>query len=167
MNILFRTTILVILVMGTTNAHAFVQIVGLVPANPQANEDVFLVVQEGVCDDVFAGGMDIAQQGDFILVTIEGVRSFGICGNPVSDTTFAIGRFAPGSYTLQLNFHYNADFPSDSGTETMGTIQFEVAPSSGGVATAVPSLNMAGKIGLLVVLALICFAALRRRWYRK
>lgn len=166
MKILFRTIILAILVMGTTNAHAFVHIVGLVPANPHANVDVSLVAQAGICDGL-SGTADIDQNDNFLLVTVDGIRSYGICGIPILDTTFALGRFSPGTYTLQLDFHYNADFPDDSGTETVGTIQFDVAPSGGSVATPVPGLNAAGKIGVLILLALISLAVLGRRLRRE
>lgn len=164
MNTFYRIAILTVLMANATSANAFVGIVGLDPGHPQADEDVYLIVQEGICDDV-TGTIDVVRDGNFILATVQGVRSYGICGNPVSDNAFLIGRFAPGSYTLQLDYLYNAGFP-DSDTETIGIVPFVVTLAGSGATVSVPAIGTAGRIGLVLLLAASVLLGASRRCSR-
>ena len=157
---LYRIAILATLTASATSAHAFVGIVGLVPEQPQANKDVYLIVQEGICDDVI-GAIDIVRDGNFILATVHGTRSYGICGNPVFDNIFSIGQFAPGLFELQLNYAYNAGFP-DSETEIVGTVSFTVTSAGGGATSSVPTIGLAGRISLVLLLLAVSIVASRR-----
>lgn len=159
MSIFFRAVLLAILMAGSANTHAFVKLVGVVPESPHANDEVSLIVQAGICDGL-SGEYEIAREGNFLLITVGGIRSYGICGIPVLDTPFAIGTFLSGSYTLQLDFHYNQDFPNDEGTETVATIQFDVAPLGAGSVTPVPAVGTVAKIAIALLLTIFAIGAM-------
>lgn len=144
------------------SAFAFVNEPSLIPGQPYAGEPVSFAITTGFCD-LLLGTEETHREDNHIYAVIDGVRAEALCAYPTIDSVFDIGTFAPGTYTLQVDYSYfYPGAPNDISVETVGTIQFDVAPSSDSVATSVPGLNAAGKIGLLIVLALISFVALRR-----
>lgn len=150
-----------LLLFGAPPVDAFVNLPQISPATPQAGEPVSVIVNAGHCDGLL-GTFELRIADDVLILTVDGIRSYSICGIPVQDTSFAIGAFPVGSYTLQLDYHYNADFPNDEGTETVGTIQFDVAPAGGTAVASVPAMDLVGRIGL--TLSLLAISAIALRW---
>ena len=161
MKVFFRAVVLATLLAQAPTAQAIVQITGIVPAHPQAGEAVSLIVRDGICD-ALSGEVEVDGGGNSLLMTVGGRRFYTLCFVPVVDNPFVIGTFSSGSYTLQLDFHYNEDFPNDEGTETVGTIQFDVAPAGGATAASVPTIDLAGRLGL--ALSLLAISAITLRW---
>lgn len=159
---ILRTLSALLLIFGGSNVFAFVNLPVLLPANPLEGQPVSIIVRSGHCD-ALNGKITFVQEGTFVRVLVDGVRSEAICGFPQIDHEFALGSFAAGNYTLQLDYRYYTGLdPTDTVTETIGTIQFFVTPAGGGATVPIPSMDLAGRLGL--ALSLLAISAIALRW---
>lgn len=158
----------VILLMTVSNTMAFLLPPVLVPEMPDSDDSVSFVVESAHCDALL-GDMELSQTGNFFLATVDGLRSEGICSYPPYTATYEIGQLSEGVYTLQVDYRYTQVGIPGTATETIGVIDFTVAPAPGGVAaTPVPALDRFGIIGLglLIVAAFALRANARREAHR-
>jgi hypothetical protein len=154
------------LLMGASDAMAFLLPPVLVPAMPDSDDSIAFVVESAHCDALL-GDMELSQTGNFILATVDGLRSEGICSYPPYTGTFEIGQLSEGAYSLQVDYRYTQLGIPGTATETIGIIDFNVSQAPAGVsARPVPTLGRFGIIGFGLLL-IVAAGTLRSRVHRK
>ena len=154
----------VVLLAFVPSAHAFIDPPYITPSNPAAGETVSVSVRSGICDAVgtIQGYPQITQQGSAIRILLWGVSSTDpiLCNFPVGIGTYAVGAYAPGSYTVQVDRDYQDDLGGVV-TETLGVIPFTVA-GGGTQPIALPASNVSS----LIILTFMLFVVTRMKLYR-
>lgn len=134
------------------NAQAFIDAPYLMPLHPTAGDEVFVKIRAGVCDGIgsIPGYPQITQSGNHIRIIVwsDSFTDPILCNFPIGTSTYSVGSYGPGLYSLQVDREYFGDL-GETLSETLGMIPFAV---SGGVQQPVPlpALNLfcLGALGL-------------------
>ncbi|MEO8670621.1 MAG: hypothetical protein ABI411_04845 [Tahibacter sp.] len=146
-----------LLVLCTAAASAYINLPVLSPEDPQAGQQVAILIRAGFCDG-FPGAVDsavVTQAGNNIRVLLESNHeedSFCVLP-PVSDYRFTIGAFYSGTYSVQVNRWYTPQVGPVI-TETLAVLTMEVSGGLG--AASVPTISIA--MGSILLLSLIWLA---------
>ena len=158
--------ILIAFMFAAPSAHAFFDPPWITPTLPSPSDVVSVNIRGGVCDSIFfrQGFPQITQQGNSIRILEYGHHwdDQDLCVYDVGTLVAPIGTFAPGDYTLTVDFTYE-DYPFGYTTTTLGVIPFTVA---GAVpASPVPALTRFGQLALLIsiFIVVLCGPHMRRR----
>jgi hypothetical protein len=151
-------------------ASAFLDLPYITPANPAIHELVSVNIYGGECDLVDMGVVLplTTQKGSEITILFTGIHE----GDPewcyyhIGTSTFHLGTFPPGSYTLDVERRYGTPFGTWA-QETLGVIPFTVA----GAPTAPAEAPASSSASLAILLAALTGTALfalhqRPRWFR-
>jgi hypothetical protein len=153
-----------ILALAAPSAHAFFDPPWVTPASPTASDIVSVNIRGGICDSIFfrQGFPQITQQGRAIRILEYGHHwdDLDLCVYDVGTLVAPIGTFAPGDYTLTVDFVYE-DYPFGYATTTLGVVPFTVAGAI--PATPVPTLTASGLMALLIVISFVALGILRAR----
>jgi len=144
----------------SADVYAFTNPPILIPAHPQAGQNISVSVTAGACDAMGGAPAQVTVQGNNISVLLQSLHSVDseFCTYPTITGTYPIGAFTAGSYTTQIDRTYiGANGPV---TENIGTIAFAV-----GAIAMTPSLNPTGLC--LLVAAILGVAWLARRRSRR
>ena len=146
------------------SASAFLDTPYLTPANPTAGELVSVSIYGGECDLVDMGinwPPPVTQQGNDVKILFTGIHEGDpeFCYYGIGTSTYPVGAFAPGSYTLDVERRYMS-FSGPWVQETLGVLPFTVSGVPTQQPVEMPTLNIVGLIALLLSIAA---AALRRR----
>jgi len=149
--------LLAALVFASQTVSAFVNPPVLVPTDPIAGQPISISVTSGVCDVMGGVPAQVTVQGSSIHALLQSGHSDDVefCTFPTFTSTYAIGQFASGSYTLQADRTYVG--ANGSVTENIGIIVFGVTA----IATT-PTLDAWAQALLLVILMGVALLALRR-----
>lgn len=148
-------------------ASAFLDPPYLTPTNPSAGETVFVNIYGGECDLVDMGIVwppPVTQQASEITILFTGIHEGDpqFCFYGLGISTYPVGAFAPGAYTLDVERRYMS-FSGPWVQETLGLIPFIVTgPPTPPQAAEAPALNAAGLAALLLALVAVASSALRR-----
>lgn len=161
----FVVTLTALYFVWARNACAFIDPPYLTPADPVAHETVSVNINSGGCDAMLGGlpgWPQISQQGSSIRINLWSASNADpiLCNYYPGTSTYAVGAYPPGSYTLQVDREYFGDLGGIE-SETLGVIPFTVR-SADVLPISLPALNPAG-IGCL---AFMLFACARRRLQR-
>ena len=134
--------------------HAFVDPPWITPEHPPAGESVYVNVRSGICDIITTGQIppEITQIGSAVRILLwsDHYTDPIQCTQPIDISAIAIGSFAPGSYTLQVDRWYQVRGMGTQ-TEVLGILPFTVA---GGVSPVhAPALDRFGLVLLAVLMA--------------
>jgi hypothetical protein len=148
-------------------ASAFLDAPYLTPANPVAGELVSVNVYGGECDLLDYGitwPPPITQQGDAITILFTGVHEVNPewCYYGVGTSTYPVGTFPPGNYTLDVERRYGTVF-GEWAQETIGIIPFTVSAVPQQQPIEAPTLSRDGLAVLLLALVGVVLQNLRRR----
>ena len=160
-----RSTFMLVFVLFTQLAQAFVDPPTLSPANPTEGQTVSVNIRIGVCDAFVeqTGFPQITQSVNAIRILIPSIHAFdsSFCNFGTGTAIDSIGAYPPGSYTVQVDRTYTAVGPTRTIVENLGILPFTVAALP---APAVLPTN--GFIGLLILFAAIVLIAARvlSRW---
>jgi hypothetical protein len=148
-------------------ASAFLDPPYITPANPTAGEQVLVNVYGGECDLIDDGLVwppPVTQLGSEITILFTGIHEGDpeFCYYSLGTSTFPVGTFPSGSYTLDVERRYMS-FSGPWIHETLGIIPFTVSgiPTQQPIET--PALNPAGLIALLLSLTALVLHTLRTR----
>ena len=138
-------------------AHAFVDPPWVTPEHSQAGETIYVNVRSGICDIITTGQVppEITQIGSAVRILLwsDHYTDPILCTQPIDIVAIAIGSFAPGSYTLQVDRWYQVR-GMGTRTETLGILPFTVEGSAMPPAQA-PTLDLVGLIFLAVLVTRI------------
>lgn len=141
-------------------ASAFIDPPYLTPAQPLGGQTVSVNIRGGVCDGIgtIPGYPQITQEGNAIRIVLWSVSYTDpiLCNIPIGTATYAVGAFAPGAYTLQMDRDYQGDL-GEILTETLGVLPFTVV---GGASPPVSAPTLGGP-GLLVLFLAVLGMAYR------
>lgn len=146
-------------------ALAFIDPPVLVPDHPVAGEPVSVSMRAGVCDDLVEkpGYPKITRTGSSIHVLIASVHAASAdwcIYYPVATAVIQVGTFPSGNYTMKVDRTYE-NFFGEEVVETLGTIEFSVAPVQ---PVMVPTVGLYGIAAMLA--GLLVLGALFLRRYR-
>jgi hypothetical protein len=145
-------------------ARAFFDPPWITPASPRTGETVSVNIRDGVCDAIFfrPGYPQITREGNEIHLVEFGQHwdTGDLCVFEIGHLVEPIGTFAPGDYTITVDFTYE-DYPLGYSTITLGTVPFTVT----GITSAAPVsiLTAPGRLMLLIFVAGPALFALRMR----
>jgi hypothetical protein len=154
-----------LLAMLAEPASAFLDPPYITPTTPTAGELVSVNIYGGECDlvdDGFVWPPPVTQNGNELTILFTGIHE----GDPewcyyhVGTSTFPVGVFPPGSYTLDVERRYGNVFGSWT-QETLGIIPFNVSGVPLQQPIEAPALGIVGVAGLF--LAMVAAALLRLR----
>ena len=154
-----------LLMLFAHTAHAFFDPPYITPVAPVAGGAVSVNIRAGVCDALGAdpGYPQITQNGNAIRILLTGVHTDNsdFCIYPIGTATYQVGAYPAGSYTLQVDFLYDA-FPFGPTVITLGVVPFTVA---GAPASAVPAPTNSplALLALFLVVASVALWVLRGR----
>jgi hypothetical protein len=136
-------------------AQAFVDPPWITPDHPQVGQTIYVNIRSGVCDVITIAPIppEITQAGSAVRILFwSGHYTDPIqCIYPIDTGAIAIGAFAPGSYTLQVERWYQV-YGMGTQTEILGILPFTVEGSGVPPAPA-PALDLVGLSLLAVLLA--------------
>jgi hypothetical protein len=155
------------LVLCTQRASAFLDPPYLTPANPAAGELVSVNIYGGECDVADTGVIwpaPVTQQGNIITILLTGAHETDpeFCYFSLATETKPIGRFPPGTYTLDVERRYDTPFGTWA-QETLGIIPFTVSGEPQQQPIETPTLSLAGLTSLLLALIGAALRNLRKR----
>ena len=150
--------------LGPRNTQAFIDAPYLTPQHPMAGEEVFVSIRAGMCDGIgsIPGYPQVIRNENDVRIVLwsDSFTDPILCNFPIGISTYSIGSYGPGLYSLQVDREYFGDLGETLG-ETLGVIPFAVA---GGVEQPVPlptsTLYGLGSLGLM--LSAISLSTLRR-----
>jgi hypothetical protein len=144
--------LLLSLAFAAPSAYAFFDPPWITPVAPRAGEVVSVNIHGGICDGtIFQPGYpQITRTGNSIRIVEYGIHvdSVDLCIYPIGTLTETIGAFAPGEYTLTVDFTYD-QYPLGLTTITLGVIPFTVSGST--PAASVSALTAAGRVALVIL----------------
>ena len=151
-------SLLVICVVASTSALAFIDPPVLVPANPQAGDAIAVSIRYGECDGISADPPVVTQTGNSIHMLLETVHwgDFILCNITPFTSEFSVGTFPPGTYTLQVERYYENAVPEPV-YEVLANITFTV--QGGAQPNTLPSTGFLTLLALAI--GLVAIAALR------
>jgi hypothetical protein len=153
--------------LRATPALAFLDPPYITPVNPVAGDLISVNIYGGECDlldDGIVWPPPVIQHENSITILFTGIHE----GDPewcyygVGTATVAVGRYSPGSYTLDVDRRYG----TPGGTwaqETLGIIPFTVAGASPAQPISTPMLSTTSLAGLLLLTIITASRALRQR----
>lgn len=150
-------TLLILSLLACSVARAFVDPPVLVPFDPVVGQPVSVSITAGACDLFSADAPTITRSGnDIYLVAQSGhVDDLEFCTYPTLTTTYLVGAFAPGTYTVQVDRQYVGNNGLE--TESLGTLIFAIA-----ALPTTPTLSPPGFFILISLLLIISVRALKR-----
>jgi hypothetical protein len=148
-------------------AWAFLDPPYITPANPATGDTISVNVYGGQCDLLNIGIVPpaITQLGNAITIVFTGTHEGDpeFCFYGIGTTTYPVGNYPAGSYTLQVDRRY-VSFSATWVEETLGVVPFSV---TGGaplpVPASVPTLDITALSILLLALAGIAARSLHSR----
>lgn len=162
------STLALLLGSVAQTAQAFIDPPWITPEAPRAGEAVSVNIRMGICDAIIfrPGYPQVTQVGNAIRILEYGNRiDFeDLCIYPIGTLSEPIGAFAPGDYSLTVDFTYE-NYPFGYATITLGVIPFTVTGDA--PAAPVPTSNQSGLLALLLLMSGLALWALwnRRRRY--
>jgi hypothetical protein len=136
----------------------------ITPASPTASDVVSVNIRGGICDSIFfkQGFSQITQQGHSIRILEYGHHwdDLDLCIYDVGTLGEPIGTFAPGDYTLTVDFVYQ-DYPV--GIRRLPSVSFRSPLQASHRRPAVPAWTTFGRLASLVVICGSALWALRLR----
>jgi hypothetical protein len=156
--------------LAPKSARAYFDPPWITPTLPTASDVVSVNIRGGICDSIFfrQGFPQITQQGHSIRILEYGHHwdDLDLCVYNVGTLVQPIGTFAPGDYTLTVDFTYE-DYPFGYATTTLGVVPFTVAGVT--PATPVPTLTQFGQLALLTSIGVVVLrdSYIRRRTARQ
>jgi hypothetical protein len=155
------------LALSAQPAWGFLDPPYLTPTNPVAGDMIWVNIHGGECDLVDMGidwPPPVTQQGSAITILFTGIHEGDpeFCYYGIGVSTYPVGTFPPGSYTLDVERRYMS-FSGPWVQETPGIIPFTVAGVPTQQPIEAPTLNLAGLISLLLSLAVAMLRSLRAR----
>jgi hypothetical protein len=147
-----------------SNANAFIGEPYLLPANPVAGETISVNIPNGECDAILGipGWPRVSREGHAVRIDLwsSSVHDPELCIYIPGISTYSIGEFPPGAYTLRVDREFMGDFGGDN-IETLATLPFVVnGPSE---AAPLPSLGLSAFVVLTLSLCAFAGDALRRQ----
>lgn len=160
--VLLRAVVFAGLSAHAIAAQAFLDPPLLAPSRPVAGDVVAVNVAYGVCDAII-GINELSQNGSAIRVVLSGIHYDDpfMCNLPSATGTYPIGLYAPGAYTVQIDFFYNSVIGVPE-TIPLGVVPFEVSRAVDSAASA-PVNDPRSLALLLSVLAMFGSAAVLGR----
>ena len=148
-------------------AKAFLDPPYITPANPAAGALVLVNIYGGKCDLVDYGIVwppPVTQQGNAITILFTGVHEVNPewCYYGVGTSTYPVGTFPPGNYTLEMERRYGTIF-GEWAQETLGIIPFTVSAMPQQQPIETPTLSRPGLTVLLLTLVGAVLLNLRKR----
>jgi hypothetical protein len=148
-------------------ARAFLDPPYITPANPGPGDAISVSIYGGQCDLVDVGlewPPPVTQQGNEITIHFTGDHESDpeLCYFGIGTTTYPVGTYSPGSYTLHVEWRYMS-FGGIWVQETLGVIPLTVTGVPLRQPIAAPMLSAGGLAGLLLVLMSAAVRALRGR----
>jgi len=163
------STITLLFAFVAPAAQAFIDPPWITPEAPRAGETVSVNIRMGICDAIIfrPGYPQVTQVGNAIRILEYGNRiDFqDFCIYPIGTLSEPIGAFAPGDYTVTVDFTYE-NYPFGYATITLGVIPFTVTGDA--PAAPVPTSSPSGLLALLLLMSGLALWTLRtrRRRYR-
>ncbi len=153
--------VLLVCLLSPAFARADFGVPYVTPSNPVAGQTVSGNIHQGGCDAIagIPGYPQITRTDNAVRILFNAVRYTDpeLCNLGFGTATYAVGAFAAGSYTLQVDVRY-PDAGGDFVVETLGLVAFDVAGASAPLAA--PASTAGGlllMIGLIVLAALVAF----------
>ena len=146
------------------SAHSFFDPPWVTPGAPISGATVYVNLRDGICDAIVEhpGYPQITQQGSAIHLVEYGHHwdTADLCIYDIGHLVEPIGAFAPGDYTVTVDFVYD-DYPFGLRTVNLGMISFSV----GGAAPVVevPASTPSGLTALLILIGYLALRGLRMR----
>jgi len=146
-------------------AQAYIGPPSISPATPLPDQPVTLFLPSGVCDttgesigDPNGGVPQITVAGTDITVLFYGTHALNadLCIYPERTTSLVIGSFAPGTYTIHVQFYYDNGQPV---TEDVGDMAMTVGGA--GPALVAPTLAPAVEVGFALIVFGLGLLAIR------
>lgn len=154
----------IVLSVSCRASHSFYDPPYITPVGPAAGQVVSVNIRGGVCDAIVSINdyPQVTRDGNAIRVLFWSVHNDDpvFCNYPVGTGVFALGTFAAGFYTLQVDRFDHLLLSGEPAAETLGVIPFTVSGDASPPASA-PVLNPVGSSLLLFMLV-----ALAARWLR-
>jgi hypothetical protein len=151
---------LFLLYVLSSDAAAFIDLLGISPAAPGAGEPIALAFRYGECDSLF-GGPDsavVTQSGNRISVVIPNTRNTPpFCILPVMDQPVNIGRFAAGSYVLDIDIVW----PGSSGPVVEDFAVLPLVVSGTQEVQVIPALGSYAKVLTVFLILVLAIRALK------
>jgi hypothetical protein len=146
--------------LGAPEALAFFDPPWITPASPKAGEPVSVNTSGGICD-VFVewpGYPRVTRNGDAVRIINYGNHETfdDFCIYGLWETSEPVGSFAPGNYTLTVDFAYEDPLYGPT-TTTLGVLSFSVAEAN---AAPVPTLDRLAVIILSLLVSTLGLLAL-------
>ena len=162
-----RVLLVFALALCARPAWAFLDPPYLTPANPVAGELVSVNIYGGECDVADTGVIwppPVIQQGSAITILLTGIHEGDpeFCYFSLATETNPVGRFPPGSYTLDVERRYGTPFGTWA-QETLGVIPFAVSAAPQQQPVETPTLSLAGLTALLLAMISAVLRNLRKR----
>ena len=156
-----------VLVLCAQPAWAFLDPPYITPANPTAEELVSVNIYGGECDLIDDGLVwppPVARQGSEITILFTGIHEGDpeFCYYGLGTSTFPVGIFPPGAYTLNVERRYMS-FSGPWIQETLRIVPFTVSAAPRQRPVEAPTLNLAGLTALLLALIGAVLRVLRKR----
>jgi hypothetical protein len=152
---------LALFLLATRNVHAFIDSPYLTPQHPIAGEGVFVNIRAGICDGIgsIPGYPQIIRSGNDVRIIVwsDSFTDPILCNFPIGTSTYSVGSYGPGLYSLQVDREYFDDLGETLG-ETLGMISFAV---TSGVEQPVP-LPASNLLSLSILGAVLFAVALSR-----
>jgi len=153
------------LALCSQSVSAFLDPPYVTPANPTAGDLISVNIYGGECDLVDYGitwPPPVTQQGNDVEILFTGVHEGDpeFCYYGIGTSTYPVGTFPPGSYTLDVERRYMS-FSGPWVQETLGIVPFTVLGASPQQTFVAPTLDIVGLCSLL--LSLIATALLKLR----
>jgi len=164
-----RSLIVLMLVLLSQLAQAFVDPPTLSPINPTESQTVSVNIRIGVCDAFVeqTGYPQITQSGNAIRILIPSIHAFdsSFCNFGTGTAIDPIGAYPPGSYTIQVDRTYTAVGPTRTVVETLGILPFTVTAAP--APASLPTVGFVGLITLIAIILLIAKMVLRHRDFNR
>lgn len=158
------STTTMILALTASSARAFFDPPWVTPEAPIAGETVSVNIRDGICDAIVehAGYPQITRQGAAVHLVEYGHHwdDADLCVYDVGHLVESIGAFAPGAYTVTVDFVYD-DYPLGLTTINLGVIPFSVADVAPVI--EVPTLTPSGLTLLLILVGCLALRQVRMR----
>ena len=151
-------TWVVVCVIASVSAQAFIDPPVLVPANPQAGDAIAVSIRSGDCDGFLTTPPVVTQTGNSIHILLESLHwgDIILCNITPFTSEFPVGTFPPGTYTLQVERYYENAVPEPV-FEVLANITFTV--QGGTQPNTLPSTGFLTLLALAI--GLVAIAALR------
>jgi hypothetical protein len=158
------STTATIFAIAAPSAHAFFDPPWITPAVPIGGAIVSVNLRDGICDAIVEhpGYPQITRQGNAIHLVEYGHHwdTVDLCVYDIGHLVEPIGAFAPGDYTVTVDFVYD-DYPFGLTTINLGVVPFFVAGAAPVV--EVPASTPSGLTALLILMGCLALRNVRMR----